>query len=135
MAGVKFELYDENKKLLETLETDEKGEAKSMEYPSVGKKYYLKEIETLEDYDLDQEEKEIELIDNGILEVVIKNSKIPKEIKTIIIEKEAEPIIKIVEKEPEVIIKEVEPEPIYKEVIIGEAKVIKNEIKLPKTGM
>ena len=44
LAGVQFELYDEDMNLLETLETDEKGEAISKEYPSVNRKYYLKEM-------------------------------------------------------------------------------------------
>ena len=135
LAGVVFELYDQDMNLLETLETNEKGEAISQMYPSVGKKYYLKEIKTINGYSIDNELKEITLANDAILDVFVKNAKIPKEPETIIIEKETEPKIITVEKEPEVIVQEIEPEPIYEEVIIGEPKVIKEVVKLPKTGM
>lgn len=153
LSGVQFELYDENMNLLENLETDERGEALSQKYPSVNKKYYLKEIKTIDGYVLDNELKEIKLAKDAILDVFIKNAKEPKEPEiiyidpepevivienkpeVIVIEKEVEPEIVIVEKEPEVIIQEVEPEPIYEQVIIGEPKVIKEAVKLPKTGM
>lgn len=141
--------------LLETLETDERGEAFSKKYPSVNRKYYLKEIQATEGYVADSELHEIHLAKDAIMDVFIKNAKEPKETETIIIEKEPEPeIIEIekepeviivekevepqiveIEKEPEVIVKEIEPEPIYQEVIIGEPRVIKKAVKLPKTGM
>lgn len=142
LSGVQFELYDEDMNLLETLETDEKGEVISKEYPAVGRKYYLKEIKTIDGYVLDSEPKEVFLANGVITDVFIKNAKEPKESKTITIEKEVEPEIIVIEKEvdpeivePEVIIKEIEPEPIYQEVIIGEPRVIKKAVKLPKTGM
>lgn len=137
LMGVQFELYDEEMNLLETLETDEKGEAISQEYPSTNKKYYLKEIKTIDGYVLDKELKEITLADNAILDVFIKNAKTPKEPEIITITKEVEPkVITIIkEAEPKVIIEEIEPEPIIEKVIIGEPKVVKEVIKLPRTGM
>lgn len=121
--------------LLETLETNERGEAISKKYPSVNKKYYLKEIKTIQGYVLDSEIKEISLADNSILDVFIKNAKEPKESEIITISKEPEPKVVILEKEPKVIIDEIEPEPIYEKVIIGEPKIVKKIVKLPKTGM
>ena len=126
LSGVQFELYDEDMNFLENLETDENGEILSKEYPSVNKKYFLKEIKTIEGYVLDDEIKEIELIDNQILDVFVKNAKKPKEPEIIKITKELE---------PKVIIEEIEPEPIIEKVIIGSPKIIKEVVKLPKTGM
>ena len=115
LQGVEFELYDEDMNLLETLVTDEKGEAISQKYPSVNKKYYLKEIKTIDGYVLDTELKEITLVNDTILDIFVKNAKTPKETKTIIIENE--------------------PDPIYEKVLIGEPKIIRKVVKLPKTGM
>ena len=86
---------------------------------------------------LDKELKEITLADNAILDVFIKNAKTPKEPEIITITKEVEPkVITIIkEAEPKVIIEEIEPEPIIEKVIIGEPKVVKEVIKLPRTGM
>lgn len=142
LSGVQFELYDEDMNLLETLETDEKGEAMSKLYPSVNRKYYLKEIKSADGYVLDSELREITLLDNQMRDIFIKNGREPKEPviiekvpepETIIIEKDPEIIY--VEKDPEVIIEEIEPEPIVKKVILGEPKIIEEVVKLPKTGM
>lgn len=121
--------------LLETLETNERGEAFSRKYPSVNRKYYLKEIKATEGYVMDSELHEIHLANEVIMDVFIKNAKEPKEPEKIIIEKKPEPEIIVVEKEPEIIIQEIEPDPIYEKVIIGEPRIIKKAVKLPKTGM
>ena len=106
LAGVSFELYDENMKLLETLTTNEEGEVESIYYPSENKKYYIKEVDTIDGYILNDEIIEIELISGKTVEYIFKNEKIklPKE--------ESNEILI-----PEVIIKE-----------------NTNEVKLPKTG-
>lgn len=101
--------------LLETLETDEKGEAISGEYPSVNKKYFLKEVKTVDGYVLDSELKEVTLNDDQILDIFINNIKEPKE--------------------PEVITMIEEPKPIIEKVIIGQPKIIREVVRLPKTGM
>ena len=98
-------------KLLETLETNENGEATSKEYPSFNKKYYLREVKSSDGYILDSGLREIILNDNQVLDVLIKNQK--EEEKEMIVEKE-----KVVEK-----------------VIMGQPKIIKEVVKLPKTGM
>ena len=133
LSNVSFELYDEDMNLLETLETDENGEAVSQKYPSVNRKYYLKETQTSEGYILDSELKEIILPDDSVLELYIQNEEIPKEPEIII--KESEPQVILIEKKAKVIIKEIEPEPIYEEVVIGEPRVVQKAVKLPKTGM
>lgn len=123
--------------LLETLETDEKGEAISQTYPTINRRYYLKEVQTIDGYVLDSDLHEIHLVDDAVLDVFIKNVKEPKEPEKIVIERELEPEVIVIEKEvePEVIIKEVTPEPIYETVIVGEPRIVKNVVKLPKTGM
>ena len=98
-------------KVLETLETNENGEATTKKYPSFNKKYYLREVKTADGYIIDSSLREIILKDNETLEVIIKNQK--EEEKEKIVEKE-----KVVEK-----------------VIMGQPKIIKEVIKLPKTGM
>jgi uncharacterized surface anchored protein len=78
LSGVKFELYDENMKLLEKLETDENGEATSLKYPSFNQTYYLREVKTNKEYSLNTELIEIKLLDNDTLKMVLKNEKIPE---------------------------------------------------------
>lgn len=90
-------------KVLETLETNENGEATTKEYPSFNKKYYLREVKTADGYIIDSSLREIILKDNETLEVIIKNQK--------------------------------EEEKVVEKVIMGQPKIIKEVIKLPKTGM
>ena len=98
-------------KLLETLVTDEKGEAMSKKYPSVNKKYYLKETKTIDGYNLNSELIEVTLENDVIKDIFIKNIKSPKE--------------------PQIV--EPEPEPVVEEVLIGEPKIVEEVIPLPKT--
>ena len=111
--------------LLETLETDEKGEAMSKQYPVVNRKYYLKEIKTVEGYSFSSELIEVSLIGNSIKDVFVKNAKEPKEPDIVVVEETPEPEVVTVVKEPEPI----------KKVIMGEPKIIEEVIPLPKTGM
>ena len=90
-------------KVLETLETNENGEATTKKYPSFNKKYYLREVKTADGYIIDSSLREIILKDNETLEVIIKNQK--------------------------------EEEKVVEKVIMGQPKIIKEVIKLPKTGM
>lgn len=92
-------------KVLETLETNENGEATTKEYPSFNKKYYLREVKTADGYIIDSSLREIILKDNETLELIIKNQK------------------------------EEEKEKVVEKVIMGQPKIIKEVIKLPKTGM
>jgi len=92
LEGVQFELYDENMNLLETLITNENGEANSLEYPSVNKIYYLKEVKTLEEYNLNNELIPINLIDNERLEIILTNEKIKGKVNIIKVDGENEDI-------------------------------------------
>ena len=102
-------------KLLEVLETDENGEAQSREYPIIGEKYYIKEVKSKDGYILNDGLIEINLLKDEILEVIIKNEKIPEK-----------PII------PE----ESPPETIEPPIEIEEPKEVLPIVirKLPKTG-
>ena len=134
LKGVKFELYDQDMNLLETLETDEKGEAYSKDYPSVNKKYYLKEVKTIDGYSLDSEVHEITLLDNNVLEVYIKNVKTPKEPEVFVVEEKPEPQVEVVVDEPEVETVHEKPDP-QVNVVVDEPEIIEKVVKLPKTGM
>ena len=120
--------------LLETLETDEKGEAYSKDYPSVNKKYYLKEVKTIDGYSLDSEVHEITLLDNNVLEVYIKNVKTPKEPEVFVVEEKPEPQVEVVVDEPEVVTVHEKPDP-QVNVVVDEPEIIEKVVKLPKTGM
>lgn len=115
LEGVKFEVYDKDMKLLEVLETDENGEVQSREYPIIGEKYYIKEVKSKDGYMLNDGLIEINLLKDEILEVIIKNEKIPEK-----------PII------PE----ESPPETIEPPIEIEEPKEVLPIVirKLPKTG-
>ena len=76
IPNVKFEIYDENKNLIETLTTDERGEAVIDDLP-IYIKYTIKEIETAEEYELNSEVVTIKLEENQIKTLTFKNSKKP----------------------------------------------------------
>ena len=77
LSGVKFNVYDENNKLLETLTTDNNGEAFTSKYPIRDlKKLTIKEIETLDNYVLNDEVRTIELEENKTVDTIFQNEKI-----------------------------------------------------------
>lgn len=141
LSNVKFELYDENMNAIETLITDSNGEAISKYYPSYNKTYYLKEIETQDGYDLDDEIREIVLLDGETLELEINNKKIPEEVEeppekvnepSEVIEEPPKEILEEPPIEPEKeTVKEIEKE---KEVIILK-QVVETAKILPRTGI
>lgn len=89
LPGVKFELYNQNHELLETLITDENGEAVTNRYAIRDfEKVYLKETETLENYVLNDEEKEIVLEANQITTMTFENEKKKGEIEVIKVDKD-----------------------------------------------
>ena len=70
LAGVKFEVLDQDKKVLETITTNENGEAVTERYPIRDyEKLYLREIETNEFYKLNDEVIEVTLEANQIKNV------------------------------------------------------------------
>lgn len=77
LQGVKFEIYNENNELLEILITDENGEALSSKYPVRDfEKLIVKEVETLENYVLNDTPQTIVLEANKITNVQFENEKI-----------------------------------------------------------
>ena len=77
LENVKFEVYDENMELVDTLTTGKDGTAVTKEL-KMGK-YFVKEVETSEYYELNENNYEIEIIKNGeTVELIITNkSKVP----------------------------------------------------------
>ena len=89
LEGVKFDVFDENNNFLETITTDENGEAVTSRY-SVRDfaKLKIKESETLENYVLSDEIKTIELEPNYIKDIVFQNEKKKAQIKVIKVDKD-----------------------------------------------
>lgn len=84
LEGVTFEVLDENNNVLETLVTDENGEALTSKYavrdfPNLK----LRETNTLEEYVLNKEIKTIKLEENQITNIVFENKKIKGYIEVI----------------------------------------------------
>lgn len=84
LEGVTFEVLDENNNVLETIITDENGEAITSKYavrdfPNLK----IRETNTLEEYVLNQEVKTIELEENQITNIVFENKKIKGYIEVI----------------------------------------------------
>ncbi|MGN1299668.1 MAG: SpaA isopeptide-forming pilin-related protein [Candidatus Scatovivens sp.] len=73
IEGVKFIILDENRNIVDNLVTDINGEAISKELPIYQEKYYLKEIETKDEYILNDGEIQINLNSNVIDTKLITN--------------------------------------------------------------
>lgn len=77
LEGVEFDILDENDNVLETLITDENGEALTSRYAIRDiSKLKIKETKTLDTYVLSDEVKTIELQENQITNIVFENEKI-----------------------------------------------------------
>lgn len=72
IENVKFNILDEDGTIIEELITDKDGIAISKELP-INKKYFVKEVETNENYVLDEEEKEVSLKEDTTEEILIVN--------------------------------------------------------------
>ena len=72
LKGVKFEIYDNNNNLIQTLVTDENGEAITDRLPT-DKEYIIKEIETNENYVLNEECITVTLKEDEIKELTFEN--------------------------------------------------------------
>jgi uncharacterized surface anchored protein len=84
LEGVKFEVLDENNNVLETIVTDENGEAVTSNYPVRDfEKIKIRECETLQYYVLSDEIQTIELEPNYIKNIVFQNEKKKAQIKVI----------------------------------------------------
>ena len=89
LKGVKFNVLDENNDVLETIITNDEGEAVTSEYTVRDfEKLTLQEVETLENYKLTEEPQTIELEANEIVDVVFQNEKKKGQIKVIKIDED-----------------------------------------------
>lgn len=75
IPGVEFEILDSDMKILETIITDENGEALSDRYPAFNKKYYIKEKNTHDVYVLSNDIKEVNLEEGKVTDIVFENEK------------------------------------------------------------
>ena len=76
IPGVKFNLYDSDDNYIRTIKTSSNGEGYSMNNLKKGT-YYIKEIETIPGYDLDEEKKYIEVTSsNNYIRVLVINHKL-----------------------------------------------------------
>ena len=87
LAGVEFEIYDEEGKIVDTLITDENGEAVTKDLP-ITSKYTIKETKTGENYNLNKKTVEIELKQDEVKEIKFENEKKKGKIKVIKVDKE-----------------------------------------------
>ena len=89
LKGVKFNVLDENNNVLETIITNDEGEAVTSRYAVRDfEKLTLQEVETLENYKLTEEPQTIELEANEIIDVVFQNEKKKGQIKVIKIDED-----------------------------------------------
>ena len=82
IAGVKFQILDSNKNVIETIETNEKGIATSSIL--VKGKYFYKEVEAKDGYILDETSHKFEIEDNEVvIERTVENTKVLGNLKII----------------------------------------------------
>lgn len=84
LKGVKFNVLDKDGKVLETIVTDKNGEAETSKYPIRDfQELKIQEVETLENYALDDEAHTIKLEENQIKNITFENEKIKGKIKIV----------------------------------------------------
>ena len=89
LKGVKFNVLDENNNVLETIITNDEGEAVTSRYAVRDfEKLTLQEVETLENYKLTEEPQTIKLEANEIVNIVFKNEKKKGQVKVIKIDED-----------------------------------------------
>lgn len=76
LEGVKFDIVDEKGNIVDTVITDENGEATTKMLPSVDKKYTAIEKETRKEYVLTEETQTVELKEDEITSIQFENEKI-----------------------------------------------------------
>ena len=87
LKGVEFKVYDEDNNLVDTLITDENGEATSKRL-RIDKKYIVKESKTLENYVLNETPQTVTLTQDQITDLTFKNELIKGYIRVIKVSKE-----------------------------------------------
>lgn len=141
LENVKFNVLDENGKVLEELITDENGEATTSKYPIRDfEKLQIQEVETLDNYVLNDNIETIVLEENQIKDVVFENEKIKGQIQVIKIsaddneltgDKKGTPLVgatfNIIDKEGNIVdtlITGEDGKALSKELVKGEYKVV-----------
>jgi len=131
LKGAEFQILDENQNALYTeLKTDEQGEV-SVKNLMPGK-YYVKEIKTVEGYQIYDKLIELELDLNEATKVIVNNSE-KEEVK--IEEEPKQPELEVENKESEVEVKTEPKEEEIPEKVVQEETEVEVVVKLPKTGM
>ena len=74
IPGVEFKVYDENNNVVDTLITDENGEATSKRLP-IDQEYTVQETKTLENYVLTEEPQTVILEEDQITDLTFTNEK------------------------------------------------------------
>ena len=87
LKGVEFKVYDEDNNLVDTLITDENGEATSKRL-RIDKKYIVKESKTLENYVLNETPQTVTLTQDQITDLTFENELIKGYIRVIKVSKE-----------------------------------------------
>ena len=87
LKGIEFKVYDEDKKLVDTLITDENGEATSKRL-RIDKKYTVQESKTLENYVLNETPQTVTLTQDQITDLTFANELIKGYIRVIKVSKE-----------------------------------------------
>ena len=87
LKGVEFKVYDEDKNLVDTLITDENGEATSKRL-RIDKKYIVQESKTLENYVLNETPQTVTLTQDQITDLTFANELIKGYIRVIKVSKE-----------------------------------------------
>ena len=76
LEGVKFDIKDSNGNVVDTVVTDEKGEATTKSLPCVDEEYTVVETETKKEYVLTEETQTVELKEDEITSIKFENEKI-----------------------------------------------------------
>lgn len=87
LSGVKFNILDKDGQIVDTLITDEKGQAISKMLP-IDQEYTIQEIETKDNYILSDETKTANISENQISEIILKNEKKKGQIKVVKVDSE-----------------------------------------------
>ena len=89
LEGVKFGIYDKNNKLLETVITNKEGKALTQKYPIRDfETLKIVELETKQEYVLNESEKTIKLEENQIKNIIFENEKIKGKLQITKVDKE-----------------------------------------------
>ena len=93
LKDVEFKVYDEKGKVVDTLITDEKGEATTRELP-IDQKYIIQETKTLQNYVLNNNKETVNITQDKITNVIYKNEKVKGKVEITKVSKDDNKITK-----------------------------------------